>query len=85
MPRYGFKCTHCETEFEVSRGYDQAGEPAFCPLDGSAAQRIFYAPVIPSRTEDTERPAGEPEKTPAANKWSHHGHSHGPGAGGHSH
>jgi putative FmdB family regulatory protein len=31
MPRYGFRCTHCDLEFDVSRRIDDAGTDAQCP------------------------------------------------------
>ena len=85
MPVYLFRCPKCETEFEISRPMQKATDPAHCPADSAVAERVFTAPymAIPSRTSE---PASVP-KPPASSGggWSHHGHSHGPGAGSHTH
>ena len=76
MPRYGFRCTQCGIEFEVSRPMSQAGDPASCPHDGAAGTRIFHVPTTISS-------GGSSAPTPPSGGG--HGHDHAPGAGGHSH
>lgn len=85
MPIYGFRCPACGMEFEVSRPMKDAGNPASCPLDGESAARIFTPPMkIGQRGVD--EPAAPPAASqPAQRQWSHFGHSHGFGAGSHSH
>jgi putative FmdB family regulatory protein len=88
MPVYQFRCPHCETEFEVSRPMQQASDPAHCPLDDTVAERVYTAPymALPSRTSTPPKPGSSTPKPPSSGgRWSHHGHSHGPGAGSHSH
>ena len=77
--RYPFRCTVCGLEFVVSRPAREAAAPALCPHDGSAAERIFTVPEM-----NLSRP---PAVTPAppSKGFSHHGHSHGPGTGAHTH
>jgi putative FmdB family regulatory protein len=80
MPMYDFRCPSCGLEFEVSRPFSRASEPAPCPQDGTAAERVFTMPMTfvpgsggPSAASDggSEGPSHD------------HGHSHGPG--GHVH
>lgn len=74
MPRYGFRCTQCGVEFEVSRPMSQAGDPASCPHDGAPGTRIFHVPVTIS---------GGSSSLPAPSGGADHGHSH--GSGSHTH
>lgn len=77
--RYPFRCTVCGLEFEVSRPARDSAAEASCPADGAAAERIFTAASMNF---------GRPESTtsaPPSSAYSHHGHSHGPGTGHHSH
>ena len=77
--RYPFRCTVCGLEFEVSRPARDSAVEASCPSDGAAAERIFTVPSMSF---------GRPESTtsaPPSSGYSHHGHSHGPGTGHHSH
>ena len=82
MPRYPFRCTVCGLEFEVSRSIKDAtaGVAAACPADGAKAERIFTVPNMLINKPMTASPA-----PPVSRGYSHHGHSHGPGTGGHSH
>lgn len=84
MPLYAFRCTLCETEFEVSRKMSDASNPANCPIDGAAGSRIFSAPITLQNRGVDAPPAPPPTPKPAS-QWSHFGHSHGFGAAGHSH
>ena len=46
MPRYDYRCTNCETEFELVQTFSEAGS-GDCPSCGGAGQRVFHAvPVI---------------------------------------
>jgi putative FmdB family regulatory protein len=83
MPLYDFRCPKCELEFEVSRPISRATDPAFCPLDGSASERVFTMPMTFVKS-DPNAPTPVP-KPPGGTNWTHFGHSHGTGIGGHSH
>ena len=75
MPRYDFRCPTCGLEFEVSRPFSRATEPATCPQDGATAERVFTMPMtfMPGS-------ASEPMAPPPPGGFGHdHGHSHGPG------
>jgi hypothetical protein len=77
--RYPFRRTVCGLEVEVSRPARDSAAEASCPADGAAAERIFTVPSMNF---------GRPESTtsaPPSSGYSHHGHSHGPGTGHHSH
>lgn len=72
-------------EFEVSRSRNDAGNPAYCPLDGKEAQRIFSSMGFVVKGQQSFSPTPAPPAGAAG-----HGHSHGPGGhshgpGGHSH
>jgi putative FmdB family regulatory protein len=45
MPLYDFRCPKCGLEFEVSRPFSRATEPAMCPQDGSESKRVFTMPM----------------------------------------
>ena len=46
MPRYDYRCTNCETEFELVQTFREAGSGE-CPSCGGPGQRVFHAvPVI---------------------------------------
>ncbi len=82
MPRYAFRCTQCELEFEVARRMSDDTTHANCPVDGAAGQRLFHAPQV-NANRAVNTPPAPPSRTGAG--FSHFGHSHGAGAGGHSH
>lgn len=85
MPMYGFRCSRCGLEFEVSRSMKDAGNPAHCPLDNGSGSRIFTAPArVTAGGAEAPTPATQPA-APAAGSFSHFGHSHGFGAAGHRH
>jgi putative FmdB family regulatory protein len=78
--RYPFQCTVCGLEFEVARPARDSAADATCPTDGGAAVRVFLAPAM-----NFGRPPAATTPGPPARGFSHHGHSHGPGTGSHSH
>jgi putative FmdB family regulatory protein len=78
--RYPFQCTVCGRQFEVSRPARDSAADASCPTDGAAAVRVFLAPAM-----NFGRPPAATTPGPPARGYSHHGHSHGPGTGSHSH
>jgi hypothetical protein len=77
--RYPFRCTRCGLELVVSRPVRDAGLATACPIDGAPAERIFTVPEMNLNRPPAASPA------PPARGFSHHGHSHGPGAGHHTH
>ena len=77
--RYPYRCPQCGAEFVVSRPVREAAAATFCPTDGAAAERIFTVPEM----NLNRPPAATP--SPPSSGFSHHGHSHGPGASHHTH
>jgi putative FmdB family regulatory protein len=64
VPRYLFRCSACEAEFEVSRAMSEAGRAAHCPVDGRAADRVFTAPMMAVRqAEGAASPAASVERS----------------------
>ena len=46
MPRYDYKCIDCQTEFELTQSFAEAGS-GVCPQCSGAGRRVFHAvPVI---------------------------------------
>ena len=85
MPLYDFRCSKCGLEFEVSRPVSRAADPAFCPMDGGECERVFTMPGTFVKG-GTARDSSDLPKPPGQQAgWSHFGHSHDPGSGGHSH
>lgn len=80
MPIYDFRCVECGMEFEVSRPRSDAGNPAYCPLDGKEAQRIFSSMGFVVKGEAGFSPSPGPPAGPGG-----FGHSHGPGGHSHAH
>ena len=86
MPLYPYHCDHCGLDFEVSRPMSKATEPASCPMDGTAGTRIFTAPLrLTTKGQDAPPAAPAAAESAPTNQWSHFGHSHGGGIGGHIH
>jgi putative FmdB family regulatory protein len=82
MPRYGFRCLSCGREFEVSRPMSRSDEPAACPYDGGDCERVVSMPATVIKWGASALPAPPPQQQSG---WSHFGHSHGAGEGGHAH
>ncbi|HEX5141227.1 MAG TPA: zinc ribbon domain-containing protein, partial [Dehalococcoidia bacterium] len=79
MPLYDFRCPKCGLEFEVSRPFSRATEPANCPQDNEVAERVYTMPVSFVKGGGGEAPS---TPSPLADAHGHdhgHGHSHGPG------
>ncbi len=79
MPLSDFRCPQCGLEFEVSRPFSRATEPADCPQDGTAAERVFSMPMTFVKGGAGETPP------PSAGAGHGHGHGHSHGPGGHTH
>jgi putative FmdB family regulatory protein len=76
MPLYDFHCPKCGIDFEVSRPFSRATEPAYCPQDNEVAERVFTMPT--SFTKGAALDVSQSVPSPPAGGHSH-GHSHGPG------
>ena len=81
MPRYDYRCTNCETEFELVQTFSEAGSGQ-CPSCGGAGQRVFHAvPVIYKGsgfyTTDYGRPKRPAEEKEAGSGASSNGSSEG--------
>ena len=80
MPLYDFKCPKCGAEFEVSRPFSRATEPALCPQDGETAERVFTMPMSFVKGAAMQAITSSPSAAIDQHAHSHgHGHSHGPG------
>ena len=97
MPKYDFRCTSCDTVFEVVRGFAQGTDGVVCPDDGEPAVRLFSPPmdmiVYGGKSSNPVSSVRPPGSTPSFGGGHTHGpggHSHGPGGhthgpGGHTH
>jgi putative FmdB family regulatory protein len=88
MPLYDFHCEPCDLYFEVSRSFKDSEVPAFCPTCDRKAKREMSVPMATfTRGAAAEGLSASLNGggASAGARWSHGGHSHGPGAGGHSH
>ena len=77
MPLYDFRCPKCGLEFEVTRPISRASEPALCPWDKTASERVFKMPTTFVRG-GARTPTLSEDGTPGPGR-------HMPGPGGHSH
>ncbi|PKB71262.1 MAG: hypothetical protein BZY87_06515 [SAR202 cluster bacterium Io17-Chloro-G6] len=67
MPRYDYRCTSCDNEFELVQTFAEAGSGA-CPACSGAGQRVYHAvPVIYKGSGFYTTDYGRP-KAPAENK-----------------
>jgi putative FmdB family regulatory protein len=78
VPKYDFHCGDCGHQFELTRSFARAGEPAHCPLDGATATRRYTPPmdVLVYRREPAA-PTGTVAIPPGALSC----HDHGPPPG----
>jgi putative FmdB family regulatory protein len=78
MPLYDFRCPKCGLEFEVSRPFSRATEPAMCPQDGTESERVFTMPMtfVPGSAQE---PGSSMPDLGGHDHGHGHGHSHGPG------
>lgn len=84
MPLYDYHCNRCGLDFEVSRSIRDSDVPADCPMCNTAAQRVFTPPMM-TFTRGAAHESLHSPPTPSTSRWSHHGHSHGPGTKPHTH
>lgn len=77
MPLYDFRCPKCGLEFEVSRPFSRATDPAHCPQDGEASERVFTMPMTFVKSDPNAMPS--PQPSGSGFPMGDHGHSHGPG------
>lgn len=67
MPRYDYRCTSCDDEFELVQTFAEAGKGT-CPACSGAGQRVFHAvPVIYKGSGFYTTDYGRP-KPPSENK-----------------
>jgi putative FmdB family regulatory protein len=86
MPLYDYRCADCNLTFEVSRSFKDSDVPALCPMCDREAKREISMPMATfTRGAAAESLRQSPAASSEASRRSHHGHSHGPGAGSHSH
>lgn len=84
MPLYDYHCDRCGLDFEVSRSLKDSDVPADCPMCNVQARRIFTPPMM-TFTRGAARESTPGPAPSSGARWSHHGHSHGPGTRPHSH
>ena len=86
MPLYDFRCSSCDLDFEVSRSFATADEPALCPFCSRPAVRQVTLPMsVYTKGAAAERTLSSPSPGRESASWYHHGNSHGSGSGSHSH
>ncbi|MCX7618665.1 zinc ribbon domain-containing protein [Tepidiforma sp.] len=85
MPLYDYRCDRCGLEFEVSRSIKDSDIPADCPMCSVPAKRLFTPPMMTFTRGAARESLGTPAPPAGGSRWSHHGHSHGPGTRPHSH
>lgn len=86
MPLYDYRCPKCGLEFEVSRPISRATEPALCPQDSEAGERVFTMPMTFVKS-DPNAPSAvpKPPQGQTLTQMDAHGHGHSHGPGGHTH
>lgn len=82
MPLYDFRCPKCGQVYEVMRPASRMAEPLLCANDQTPCERAL---TVPSFVTKGSSPFGTPPESAAGSDWSHFGHSHAPGEGGHAH
>ncbi|GIW13465.1 MAG: hypothetical protein KatS3mg062_0904 [Tepidiforma sp.] len=85
MPLYDYHCERCGLDFEVSRSIKDSDIPADCPMCSVPATRVFTPPMMTFTRGAARESLGNPAPRGGGSRWSHHGHSHGPGTRPHSH
>ncbi len=85
MPLYDYRCERCGLDFEVSRSIKDSGIPADCPVCFEPARRVFTPPMMTFTRGAARESLQSPAPRSGGARWSHHGHSHGPGTRPHSH
>ncbi len=83
MPLYDYACETCALTFEVSRSFKEADLPAHCPICDRPAKKQITTPMM-TFTRGARADGATPSE-PGGGSWFHHGHSHGPGSGAHTH
>ena len=79
MPLYDFHCPKCGIDFEVSRPFSRATEPALCPQDNEVAERVFTMPMSFTKGAAIEQAQSVPSPPLGGHSHGAHGHTHGPG------
>lgn len=72
MPRYGYYCNRCQSQFDLVRPMRESGDAGACP-EGHPDGRRTFAPVV------TLGPVGERpsiEEIHAEHHLAEHGHGH---------
>jgi putative FmdB family regulatory protein len=85
MPLYDYTCERCGLAFEVSRSFKDADIGADCPVCEVPAKRELSLPMTTFTRGAASESLRQQPLGGGGSRWSHHGHSHAPGEGGHSH
>ena len=80
MPIYDFRCPKCGRSFEVSRPRSEAGNPALCPTDGTAGERVWSSVGILTGKDESPGSSDDGFGDLGGLGDMGHGHSHGPGS-----
>ncbi|MGE3074243.1 MAG: FmdB family zinc ribbon protein [Dehalococcoidia bacterium] len=84
VPLYDYRCEPCDLTFEAARSFADSDVPAHCPMCDAIAARQLSVPMT-TFTRGAAAGSSRANWSASSAKWSHHGHSHGPGAASHSH
>ena len=76
MPIYEYYCPQCKAEFELSRSFSQANEPAPCPKCGAVGQKLLsvfaskldYYIKVPEKPAYRKLPEADPTSSSAPAK-----------------